>query len=113
MKNIDHIIDEALKSEISFELRKDFKDRVFQSIRKKERAGQRRLYLWMTLGTLVILGFGYAIISYFMPSIFENFGTASSESGKLISLAVSAGVIILLIQYLDKQLVQERLLKHH
>ncbi len=113
MKNIDEIVDEALKAEPSFMLRKDFKDRIVQAIRKKERTSQRKLYLWMTLGTVVILAFGYATISYFLPSIFETFGGSSSGVDKIIPMATFIGIVMILIEYLDKNLRQRKYLQQH
>ncbi|WP_421765172.1 hypothetical protein [Ekhidna sp.] len=110
-ERIEKLIDEVLKSEPSFELSKDFKDQVIVAIRKKERAVQRRLYSWMLMGTLVIFGFGYATISYFLPSVLESLGSANSLSDKLIPGAVLVCVAVLVIQYLDKRLVKERMLK--
>lgn len=110
MKRIEDLIDEALKTEPTFQLRKDFKDRVVHAIRKREKASQRRLYLWMALGTLVIFGFGYATIAYFMPSVLDSFGGASNTLEQVVPLGILAGVIVLVIQYLDKKLVKDRML---
>ncbi|WP_424961261.1 hypothetical protein [Ekhidna sp.] len=109
-KQIEDLIDEALKTEPSFQLRKDFKDRVLQVIKRKEKASQRRLYLWMALGTLVIFGFGYATIAYFMPTVLESFGGVTNTLEQIIPLGILAGVIIFAIQYLDKKLVKDRML---
>lgn len=109
-KRIEELIDEALKTEPSFQLRKDFKDRVVHAIRKKEKASQRRLYLWMALGTIVIFGFGYGTIAYFMPTVLENFGGAINSLENVVPLGVLAGVIVFIIQYLDKKLVKDRML---
>lgn len=109
-EDIDRIIDEALKMEPGFHLRKDFKDRVVNAIRKQEKSSQRKLYFWMALGTLTIFGFGYATIAYFLPSMFENFGSVNDSVSNLIPLAVVAGVLITLIQYLDKRLVKNKIM---
>ena len=113
MKDIDHIIEEALKTEPTFKLRKDFKDKVVQAIRKKERASHRRLYMWMTLGTLIILGFGYGTISYFLPSLLDSFGNPTSGMDRVIPMAILVGIVVILVQYLDKYLVQKRFLQHN
>ena len=47
--NIEELIDEALKTEPKFELRKDFKDRIVYAIKKQEKSSQRKLYIWMAL----------------------------------------------------------------
>lgn len=107
---IEQLIDEALKTEPSFQLRKDFKDRVLEVIRRKEKISQRKLYFWMALGTLIIFGFGYATIAYFLPSMFESISGINSVVPNLIPIAVLLGVILTLIQYLDKKLVKNKLL---
>lgn len=109
-ERIEKLIDEALKSEPSFELRKDFKDRVVKAIRKKEQAFQRRLYGWMLIGTLIIFGFGYATIAYFLPSALNSFSSINGISDQLIPGAVLVGVVVLVIQYLDKRLIKEKML---
>ncbi len=109
-EDIEKMIDEALKTEPIFQLRKDFKDRVVHAIRKQERSSQRKLYFWMALGTLVIFGFGYATIAYFLPSMFENFGTVNDSISNIVPLAVMAGILIALIQYLDKRLVKNKIM---
>jgi ABC-type Na+ efflux pump permease subunit len=108
-KRIEQLIDEALRKEPTFQLRKDFKDRVIQAIRKKEKASQRKLYMWMALGTLIIIGFGYGVISYFLPSMMESF-QGFNGSSQIIPLAVLIGVIVIVIQFLDKRLVKDKML---
>ena len=109
-KNIEELIDEALKTEPKFELRKDFKDRIVNVIKKQEKASQRRLYIWMALGTLIIVGLGFATISYFLPSTLEIVGKPEGGVSDLIPLAILIGVLITLIQYLDKRLVKNKIL---
>lgn len=107
---IETLIDEVLKTEPEFQLRKDFKDRVLQVIRKQEKATQRKLFFWMALGTLVILGFGYATIAYFLPGTFESFNGFDDGVSKSIPLAVLLGVLIAAVQYLDKRLVKNKMI---
>lgn len=109
-ERIEKLIDEALKAEPAFQLRKDFKDRVVLAIKKKEKASQRRLYFWMVLGTLVIFGFGYCTIAYFIPSALESLGTVSSGTSQLVPIAVLIGLLIMVIQFLDKRLVKDKML---
>ncbi len=110
-ERIEKLIDEALKAEPAFQLRKDFKDRVVQAIRKKEKASQRRLYIWMALGTLVIFGFGYGTIAIFLPSVLESFGSMSKGTTQLVPVAVLIGLLVLVIQYLDKRLIKDKMLQ--
>lgn len=109
-RRLEDLIDEALSTEPSFQLRKDFKDRVVQVVRKRERASQRRLYLWMALGTFIIFGFGYATMAYFMPTVLERFGGMTNTVEQIVPMGVLIGIIIIAIQYLDKKLVKDRML---
>ncbi|MEM6830756.1 MAG: hypothetical protein AAF551_09595 [Bacteroidota bacterium] len=64
--DIDQLIEESLKNEPSFQLRKDFKDKVTLRIRRKERRSQRILYL--ALGFVSIAVFSICLVtigSYF------------------------------------------------
>ncbi len=108
-ENIEKMIDDALRTEPLFQLRKDFKDRVVEAVRKQEKTSLRRVYLWIALGVLVIFGFGYGTIAYFMPTVFDNFNTMKDGFGQIIPFAVLIGIMITLIQYLDKRLVQKKL----
>ena len=109
-EHIERLIGEALKTEPSFQLRKDFKDRVVRAIRKQEKASQRTIYVWMALGAVIIFGFGYGIMAYFMPSLFENFKSLNDGASELILIAVLVGMIIVIVQYLDKRLVKNKIL---
>ncbi|SNT29217.1 hypothetical protein SAMN05421640_3232 [Ekhidna lutea] len=110
-KQIEQLIDEALKTEPSFKLGGNFKDRVVLVLRKKEKSNQRKLYFLMALGMLVIFGFGYGTISYFLPSLFESFSGLKNMSDQIIPLAVLIGVMVIIIQYLDKKLIKNRMLQ--
>ena len=110
MKKIEQLIDEVLRSEPEFQLRNDFKDRVLQVIKKKEKASQRKLYIWMALGTLIIFGFGYGTISYFLPDTIESFKGLNDGVSGLVPLAVLIGLLITIVQYLDKRLVKNKLI---
>ena len=104
-KNIDQLIDDALKSEPNFNLGADFRDRVVKTIRKNERRSQRKLYVLISLGVLGIFGVGLGLVSYL--GIQELF----SGMGQLAPLAVLIGGAVVVIQYLDKKLVKDRLFK--
>ncbi|WP_462250282.1 hypothetical protein [Ekhidna sp.] len=109
MKDIEKIIDEALKMEPAFELRKDFKDKVLSAIKRSEKVSQRKLYFWMLAGTMTIFGFGYATISYFLPNLLGSFNSMNGTIPNLTPIAVLVGVLIAVIQYLDKRLVKNKL----
>ncbi|MEP1033335.1 hypothetical protein [Ekhidna sp.] len=110
MKKIEDLIDEVLKTEPDFQLRKDFKDRVVQAIRKQEKASQRKLYIWMALGTLIIFGFGYGTIAYFLPGTLDSLKTFNDGVSGIIPLAVLIGLLITVVQYLDKRLVKNKII---
>lgn len=105
---IDKWIDEALKTEPSFQLRGDFRDRVVKTIRRKEKGSQRRFFFMMALGIVVMGAFGYAIMAYYFPNLKTTDGF--SEVNRIIPFGVLLGVIIAGIQYLDKKLVKDRFL---
>lgn len=104
-KNVDQIIEEALKVEPQFELGVDFKDRVTKMIKKKERRSQRRLYLLISLGVLVMFGAGAALIQYFGD--FKSL----SQFDQMGPFAIMIGGLIVVIQYLDKKLVKDKFIK--
>ncbi|MEO1253787.1 MAG: hypothetical protein AAFY41_02705 [Bacteroidota bacterium] len=84
MKNTESLIDEALKAEPPFQLRKDFKEKVVKAIQRKERAGQQKIYLWMALGTIAIVGLGFGIVSYFTPSLLEQLKNTGNNTNQII-----------------------------
>ena len=65
MKNYDKIIEDGLKLEPDFKLGIDFKDQVAKLIRNRERLTQRKFYMLISLGTLVILGAGIGLMLFF------------------------------------------------
>ena len=104
-KKVEKWVDDALRSEIDFSLRNDFKDKVIKKIKRKERISQRKLYFWMTFGIVAIVGCGFLVSTVFAPALFkglENFD-------QVIPIAIVVGVAITAIQYLDKVLVKNRL----
>lgn len=103
---IDKWIDEALKTEPSFKLRGDFRDRVVATIRKKEQQNQKSFYFWMILGILSICVFGYGVVTYFTPTLFEGLGDMS----QIMPIAIVVGVVMALIQFLDKKLIKDRMI---
>jgi len=113
-ERIDKMIDKALRSEPSFELSQNFKQHVVEVIRRKEKSRQRRLYFWIALGVITICGFGYGVISYFMPSFFNELEMSQGfeKLNRFIPLAILTGVIISIIQYLDKKLIKDRFFTH-
>ncbi|MEO9870821.1 hypothetical protein [Ekhidna sp.] len=108
MKNIEDIVDQALKTEPSFQLGTDFKDRVIKAVRNRERVSQKRLYLWMTLGIVIMFGFGYATFAYFLPSALENLKGVQNLTNQVVPMAVLIGVLITIIQVLDSRLIKNK-----
>ncbi len=103
MKKIEELIDQALQNEPSFKLRGDFKDRVLKAIRRKEKMSQRKLYVLMALGIVVMFGFGLAILAYF-----QNL-EALSALKNIVPMAVMIGGVVALVQYLDNKLVKKKM----
>lgn len=108
-ERIEELIDQALKSEPAFKLRKDFNDRVVKAISKREKASQRKLYLWMALGTAVIIGFGIGIIALYIPTMVDYFQNVEGGMDQVVPVAVMIGLVVLIVQYLDKRLVKDKL----
>lgn len=111
-RNIDQIVEQGLGSEPEFQLRKDFSELVIRRLRKLEAANLRKLYFWIALGTLMIFGFGIALIAYLLPNVwtkliqFDGFDQA-------VPAAVLIGIAIGIIQYLDKILVKDKMMRMH
>ncbi|MEP5612885.1 MAG: hypothetical protein ABJP45_11575 [Cyclobacteriaceae bacterium] len=105
MKNFEKIIDDGLKMEPDFKLKLDFKDRVTKLIRKRERLSQRKFYLLIALGMIVVFGTGLGIAFYFVG--LQSF----ADVGKIVPLAVLIGAIVAGIQYFDKKLVKDKMFK--
>lgn len=111
-KNIDQIVDDILQSEPDFQLRRDFSDRVIQRLRKMEVANQRKFFFWISLGTLAIFGFGVAVFAFFVPAEWIA-SLRMNGMDQVIPLAVVIGVVVGIIQYLDKKLVKDKMLRLH
>jgi len=102
----DKLIDEALKTEPKFKLRGDFRDRLVHEIRASEQRNQKSFYFWMILGILSIYGFGYGVVVYFTPTLFEGLG----EMKQIMPISIAIGIVIAGIQYLDKKLVKDKMI---
>ena len=109
---LEKILDEALKSEPKLDLREGFAEGVVKAVRKKESSKQRKIYLWMIVGCLIMFGFGYAMMKAFIPEAFEGQGLFSlgDQFNNVIPIAVILGIVIVAIQYLDRKLVKEKYL---
>ena len=107
-KRLEELLDEALHMEPQFQLRGDFKDRVLKAIQKKEKSQQRKLYFWMALGTLVMLGFGFGIMAYFLPATLDSIGGSTGIGDQVVPVAILIGIAVGVIQYLDKKLVKDK-----
>ncbi|MEM0942239.1 MAG: hypothetical protein AAF600_21955 [Bacteroidota bacterium] len=103
---IENWIDEALKTEINFELSKGFKNSVLTAIKKKELRSEQKVYLLIVLGVILMVLAGYVCIALFFPDLIQKM--SQEKVNKLIPTAVIAVVLIALVQYLDKKLIKER-----
>lgn len=104
-KNIDQIIEEAFKTEPTFELGAGFKDRVSKMIKRKELKSQRKFYFFISLGVVMMFAAGAALVQYF-GSI-----KSLSQFDQIVPFAIMVGGLIAVIQYLDKKLVKDKYIK--
>lgn len=104
---ISVLIEEALRKAPDFELEEGFEDRVIKRIHKKETRKQWGIYIFMAFATLTMLGYGYAsIVPYldFNASIFNNVS-------QFVPIAALLGCVIVVIQWMDRKLVKDRMLR--
>ena len=112
MSKSEEILENALKAEPSFKLKEGFSDRVLKAIRRKELRNQRKLYIWMALGFLVMFGFGVMLMSMFAPDTLISSGIfdLGDQFNRSIPFAIILGLVIVAIQYLDKKLIKDKYL---
>lgn len=113
-EDIDHIIEEALKAEPSFKLNSDFRNRTFKAIRKLESRAQRRLFVLIAFGSLLMVLVGVSTVAYFLPGLLDFSAISSSTQGidSLVPIAILIGILLVVIQFLDKKLIKDRYLSH-
>ena len=111
-KKVDEMIERVLKTAPEFELRNDFSQKVVKAIRKKELINQRKLYFWMVLGFVVILGFGYGLMKMYMPAslVNSNVFDLGDQFNRSVPFAIILSILIIGIQYLDKKLIKDKYL---
>ena len=107
-KNLENEIETALKKEPAFKLSKDFSYNVVKALRAKEKRAQRRIYFWMLFGIVFMCGSGALLVVGFFPDLLSTF-SPENQVNSLIPMAVVVGVLVVLIQYLDKRLIKDRL----
>ena len=112
--NVDQIVEEALRSEPRFKLNQDFRNRVFNAIRKKESRFQRKVYFLLALGVVGMIAMGIITISYFFPGIIKTnvLSSGTSAVDSLVPMAILIGIMLVFIQFLDKRLIKDRYLSH-
>ena len=104
MKKIEEILEEALRKEPDFDFKSGFHDQVIRKIRKHEKSHQQWLYGVIMAGTLTIFGIGAVLVSYFGG--FEML----KDMGQIVPMAILLGIIVVIIQFLDKKLVKDKLI---
>lgn len=109
-EKLEHIIEQALRSEPDFKLNQDFKNRTFKAIRRNESKYQKRMYFLIAIGSLIMGFIGYGTISYFMPEVLKSFSVNNSYENvnTLIPISVLVGVMLVVIQFLDKKLIKDQ-----
>ena len=108
-KQVENIIEKALREEPSFQLRKGFADRMVLLVRKKERASQRKIYFWIALGSMFIVGAGVGILIYYFPTFYQLVSSGQGFTG-MIPIAVLIGILIVVIEFIDKKLVRDKII---
>ena len=112
-KDIDHIVEEALRTEPPFRLNSDFKHKTLKAIRKMEARSQKRLFVLIGVGSILMVLMGVGTIAYFLPELLD-FGALRSTQGidSLVPIAILIGIMLVVIQFLDKRLIKDRYLSH-
>ncbi len=108
-KDIEEVIESALRTEPGFKLTTDFSHKVIKAIRARERRSQRKIYLWMILGILFLCGSGATILLLYFPGLISAL-SSESQVNNLVPLAILIGVLVVFVQYLDKKLIKDRLI---
>jgi len=103
LSKIDQIVEEAIRIEPMMEIEASFKDEVINRIRKNKRKEIIKVYALIFLVIIFLVGIGMGMLLFFKVQI------AVKEIGPIIPIAVLLGAMIVLIQYLDKKLLKDRL----
>lgn len=101
-KNIDDHLEKALKAEPGFFLPEDFADKVLHKIEKRKEAEERK-YAYSLIGIIV----GFLILSGVCLGVFlrkEVLAQLMDVSG----WAAVIGLLVVIIQVLDKKLLRKR-----
>lgn len=105
-EDINSLIEEVLREKPSYDLSKDYKDRILRQIKKKEQLSQLKLnFLFIGIAVISICtGLGM-IFAFKINTLFNGLE-------QVVPMAVLIGLIAILIQYLDKKLVKDKLYKN-
>ena len=104
-EDFEKIVEEGLRREPGFKLGLDFKDRVAKAIRRKEKISQRRFYVLILVGVILLFSAGVGVMAYFGQ--LESF----KQLGSVAPLAVVIGGMVVAVQWLDKKLVKDKLIQ--
>lgn len=96
-----NLINKALKQELKFDFSGGFVENIFSKIDKEEKKSAQRY--WLVMGALVLsfLGLGFGSILYFVG--LEGF----SKMYNITIYATIAGLMVVLVQYLDDKLINK------
>ncbi len=112
-KNIDQIVEEALRAEPIVQLSSDFKYKTLKAIRKVESRAQKRLYFLIGFGSFLMVLMGLTTIAVFIPELLDVSKFTSGQGvDSLVPIAILIGIMLVIIQFLDKRLIKDRYLSH-
>ena len=101
MTDIDNMLQSAFNAEESVELKSGFDKRVLFAIERKKKRAKRVFAIAVSLGACIILGVTAYLVFMYKAQI--------SASAGYVQAIVGFGLILLLLQILDKKLVKDRL----
>lgn len=102
MTDIDNILQSAFKEGESAELKPGFNKRVLFAIERKKKRAKRVFAAAVTLGACIILG-----VSVYLAFLYKAQFSAGAGYFQAI---IGFGLILVVLQILDKKLVKDRML---
>lgn len=104
MTDIDNILRSAFKDVESDELKPGFNNRVLFAIERKKKRAKLIFAVAVGLGACIILGVTAYLVFMYKAQV--------SASAGYFQATIGFGLILLLLQVLDKKLVKDRMVLH-
>ena len=101
------LIDEALKKEPEFRLEEGFEDRVLKKMRQRESKKQWKLYVFMAVAMVMMLGYGLSSLT----AIVDFNASLVNNISQFVPLAAMIGCLVVVVQWIDNKLIKDRVLK--